>query len=307
MRREAGRGAGLILALVLAGCAGEAAPPPAGETASSEEIERLIRQLGDERIEARQAARQRLLALDEIAIPALAKARESADPEVATAAELLLYELHSVPLQIRRLGGKGVRKDLLGERWFTVNADGQRVGALYWRLDWNEAAESYSFCLQIGTSARVQGEMNRLFGARSYVLDYPGSGGKPVRIGMSPGGDPGHPVFHPHFLIWFIPFWELGVEPQEMEAVDFQDAKQHPMKVRVTRGAKEVVPSPSGARQGESVRVEGESMCWQIWWDEEKRLIRILGGRQGQEEYFPCTREEAILAVEKGKKGEWWK
>ncbi|MHC4778023.1 MAG: hypothetical protein ACYTFG_05530 [Planctomycetota bacterium] len=88
----------------------EAEPPPAPEEALRERIAGLVARLGSESWKEREEASKELAAIGEAAVPALQKALESGDPEVAGRAEECLR-------QIRRLRG---------EDWFEGRFGGRR-------------------------------------------------------------------------------------------------------------------------------------------------------------------------------------
>lgn len=68
------------------------APP-----SSAESVEALVAELAAEEFKTRQAARQKLLALAESAVPGLTQAvRESDDPEIRTTAQELLEKIAGV-------------------------------------------------------------------------------------------------------------------------------------------------------------------------------------------------------------------
>lgn len=262
-------------------------------------VSALVRQLGDADHAKRSQAEKALFLLDEKAIPLLQEARRSEDLEVAARAQGILKELSSFPCQLRRWARKGVREEFLGERWFVAYEDGQPRMAIGVRLDRApEERDGYSLRLNFGGSCDIRAEVVADFSVRSYTVSLNGGAAKL----FAPVADPDKAALHPELLIWFCPFWEIQVREQELFTVNFQDLNQRPVWTLLTRHEEEDVACPGGHKRGESIRLRGASVTWQVWWDAQKRLIKILG--TGGQEYFPVTRGEAAK-VAGGL--EWWK
>jgi WD40 repeat protein len=113
--------------------------PKDAKKASSEEILRLVRQLGDENFAKRTQARKQLEAIGEPAIGALQKAAESAgDPEIRTAAKAIVeaFEQKTSGLVClfgghrNRVNGVAIRAD--GKRALSASWDGV---IRYWNLE----------------------------------------------------------------------------------------------------------------------------------------------------------------------------
>ncbi len=288
----------LALAL-LVGTLACRADPSGGAPAGAPDVAALVRQLGDRDLARRSGAQEALLELDEAAIPFLRKALASEDVEAAARAQEILDRLSTFPFQLRRWGRRGVREESLGERWFAGYEDGQPRLVVGTRLDRAPTGEEgYVFRVNFGGDCDVRGRLGSGFSVKSYTASFAGGSTRE----FVPPADPKKALFYPELLVWFCPFWEIPVQEQELLSVSFQDLKQNGIWTLLSRHGEEDVPCPGGRRRGESVRLRGAGVVWQIWWDAQDRLIKILGA--GQQEYFPVSRDEAAKAA-----GglEWWK
>lgn len=257
------RAACLAFLLAAARAAPDAPPSP-------REIDRWIAELGSDTVRARDEAAERLLAADEAARPAVEKALTHPDPEVARAARSLLARMDAIPAQIIRMGRKGIRKDLLGERWFTAWEDGQVRGAARFRL---EAAPGGTYALSLETFHPDAGRRVRTASLSAGFSEAPGA---PPALG---------------WLVWFFPFRELSFRDAPEAVPQAPDGA-----VRLRREGPREIPVPGGQARGESVRVEdteGRAVA-QVWWDAEGRALRILVDAV---DYYPAAPEEARKAA----------
>lgn len=253
------------LALLLA--AARAAPDA---PLSPREIDALVAQLGSDTIRARQEAREKLAAADEAARPAIERALAHPDPEVARAARDLLARMDSIPAQLVRIGRRGIRKDLLGERWFTAWEDGQVRGAARFRL---EEGPGGTYALNLETFHPDAGRRVRTATLSSRFSESPDA---PPALG---------------WLVWFFPFRELAFPDAPQAVPQAPDGA-----VRLGREGPQEIPVPGGQARGESVRVEDSEgrVVAQVWWDAEGRTLRLLVDAI---DYYPATPEEARKAT----------
>ena len=84
-------------------------PPRGPAAAAPEDVDALVRQLGDEDFKQRKAASERLRRLGPAALKALGAARRSGDPAVAARADALIRQIRRVPSLLERPRRGGLR------------------------------------------------------------------------------------------------------------------------------------------------------------------------------------------------------
>lgn len=314
--RDSGlRCAGLALALALTlSCLGQGPGTPDPPAPDAARIGRWIAGLADPDLEARARARESLLAADAAAVPALRKALQSADPEIAESARRILERIDSLPCQIARAGARGIRADLLGERWFVIRKDAQGAGAVYVEVR-EEKGPCYRFRIVFADTrdtlhVSIRGKLSPDFTLAEVSVEGRGPNGKPAaRSFAPPRRGPCDPV-PLMVLAWFFPFSELTGEAPSVTVLPELLDPEKTQDLAVHRGAAQEIPAPLDARRqmlrAEPIRFSEKdgAAVLTLWLAGEGKLVRLVWGAG---EYDPASREEAVQAVEGGKKGEWWK